>query len=220
VLILIGLLLLPKVQGAREAARRSQCRNNLKRIGLALHNYHQAHGTFPPAYVTDEQGRPIHSWRVLILPYFDGKATNFGYDFSEPWDGPNNIKLLDRMPDVYRCPHQDGRTRFTAYAAALGEDCVFFDSTPVRSVDITDKPGETIMVCEASGSQIPWTKPTDIEAFKHLKIGDSEGFSSTHTGGMHALCADGSVRFVSERISAETLKAAFTRNGGERSVDF
>src|SRR6476661_8060061 len=97
-------LLLPAVQQAREAARRSQCKNNLKQIGLALHNYHDVNGCFPPAYIADENGKPMHSWRVLILPYLDQAALHTEYNFSEPWDGPNNSRLLARRPAVYACP--------------------------------------------------------------------------------------------------------------------
>ncbi len=66
--ILIALLL-PAVQAAREAARRSACSNNLRQIGVALHNYSDTYGCFPPAFTVDQQGQPMHSWRALILPY-------------------------------------------------------------------------------------------------------------------------------------------------------
>ncbi|MFN0054259.1 MAG: DUF1559 domain-containing protein, partial [Planctomycetales bacterium] len=68
---ILAALLLPAVQQAREAARRTQCKNNLHQIGLALHNYHDAFNSFPPAYIPDASGRPMHSWRVLILPFLD-----------------------------------------------------------------------------------------------------------------------------------------------------
>src|SRR5258708_3361414 len=72
VLSIIGLLiglLLPAPRSARPAARRAQCNNNLKQIALALQNYEQAHKALPPAYTVDAEGRPLHSWRTLILPY-------------------------------------------------------------------------------------------------------------------------------------------------------
>src|SRR5262245_66359 len=94
----IPALLLPAVQQGREAARRSQCKNNLKQIALALLNYESRYGTFPPAYVADESGKPMHSWRVLILPDLDQQALYNDYNFSEPWDGPNNSRLLTRIP--------------------------------------------------------------------------------------------------------------------------
>ena len=81
------------VSTPRESPRRSQCRNNLKNIGLALHNYHEAHGCFPPAFVADANGKPMHSWRVLILPYLDQGPSRKMYSFNEPRDGPNNKKL-------------------------------------------------------------------------------------------------------------------------------
>jgi len=73
-------------------------------LSLALTNYQSSYGCFPPAFIADSQGRPMHSWRVLILPYLD-RADLYGrYSFDEPWDGPNNIKLLDEMPRVFACP--------------------------------------------------------------------------------------------------------------------
>src|SRR5690349_18070524 len=87
-LLLIGLgaaIVLPAMGSAREAARRSTCQCRLKQIGLALHNYLAAEGSFPPAYTVDADGKPMHSWRALILPYFEGGLEN-SYDFSKPWD--------------------------------------------------------------------------------------------------------------------------------------
>ena len=75
VIAIIGVLvalLLPAVQSAREAARRMSCSNNLKQLGLALHNYHDVYGSFPPAIVRDSDGSPLYSGRVLLLPFLPG----------------------------------------------------------------------------------------------------------------------------------------------------
>ena len=93
------------VKQAREAAQRSTCKNNLKQIGLALHNYHDRYQSFPPAFVADENGKPMHSWRVLLLPYLDQADLYARYNFNEPWNGPNNLKLGDEIPEVYGCPN-------------------------------------------------------------------------------------------------------------------
>src|SRR5689334_18892035 len=86
-------LLLPPVTRGRTQARQSQCRNNLKQIGIALHNYHDIFGSFPPAYIPDEYGHPKHSWRTLILAQLDQAPLYNSYRFDESWDGPHNSAL-------------------------------------------------------------------------------------------------------------------------------
>ncbi|QDU78053.1 hypothetical protein Pan97_51330 [Bremerella volcania] len=73
-------LLVPAIGQARMAAQRMQSQNNLKVIGLALHNYHDTYGTLPPAYIPDEDGQPMHSWRVLILPFVEANHIYAQYD--------------------------------------------------------------------------------------------------------------------------------------------
>ena len=214
-------LLLPAVQQAREAARRSQCQNNLKQIGLALHNYHDAYGTFPPAFIADEQGQPMHSWRVLILPYLGEMALYNEYKFSEPWDGPNNSRLLARMPAVYACPSDSNPAlHHTAYAAAFGPPCVFSGAQPAKMTDITDGTGNTIVVGEATAPGIPWMRPADVDIAVHPTIGDPAGFSSTHAGGAQFLMADGSVHFISSNVNQQTLNAMYTKAGNEQVGPF
>ena len=207
-------LLLPAVQQAREAARRTQCRNNLNQIGLALHNYHDDHGSFPPAFIADKDGTPMHSWRVLILPYLDEGHLYDSYDFSEPWDGPNNSQLLDQMPAVYRCPSGEVTAGgFTAYAAITGDECVFAGAASVAIPDISDGASSTLLVGEVAYADILWTEPRDVELETFSYLGDSEGFSSDHTGGVFFLFADGRVQFVSEETDPNLLWGMFTRNG-------
>src|SRR5262249_58412844 len=80
----------------------------------------------PPAVIAGPDGKPWHSWRVLLLPYLgEGNLYN-RYHFDEPWDGPNNRQLLDSMPGVFRDPiHGDDRGHFTDYAALVGEATAF-----------------------------------------------------------------------------------------------
>jgi hypothetical protein len=236
--------LYPYVQQARESALRSSCKCMLKQFGLALHNYHDAYGSFPPAFVRGPDGRPWHSWRVLILPYLDGADLYSQYDFSEPWDGPNNIKLLEQMPCVFDCPtrqetgdasrlplasirilacgsgsRRPGMT--TSFAAALGKDCVFRGSEPVTVKDIIDGTTTTAMIGELTDAQIPWTKPEDIDVRQHSRIGDPLGFSSSgRDGGAYFLMADGTVRRVYPSTQQHIVDALFTRNGGETVGDF
>ena len=101
--ILIALLL-PAVQQAREAARRTQCKNNLHQLGLALHNYHDEYQCFPPAYTVDPDGKPLHSWRTLILPYLEHGPLYATIDLSKPWDDPANKAAYATNIQAYRCP--------------------------------------------------------------------------------------------------------------------
>lgn len=114
--ILIALLL-PAVQHVREAARQTQCRNNLKQLGLALHNYHSAHGLFPPSNTNDvEQGgwlgnplsRHIHSWSSLLLPHLDDPNLHDTIDYNVSSLHPRNREAASRIVPVYRCPSYAG----------------------------------------------------------------------------------------------------------------
>ena len=113
VIAIIGLLvalLLPAVQQAREAARRTQCRNNLKQLGLALHNYHDAHSTFPPGVVDDDDNLidAQHSGLALLLPQLDQGPLYRAYDFHRSWRDPVNLVVGRTVVDVFRCPTADG----------------------------------------------------------------------------------------------------------------
>ncbi|NQT16936.1 MAG: DUF1559 domain-containing protein, partial [Planctomycetes bacterium] len=131
-------LLLPAVQAAREAARRSQCTNNLKQIGLAMHNYHDAYKCFPPAYIPDEDGQPMHSWRVLILPFMEQGYLYEQYNFDEPWDSPGNQALAASMSNVFQCPSSPPGLSETGYAVISGPGALFDGPNALRLRDVTD----------------------------------------------------------------------------------
>jgi len=140
------------------------CKKSLHEFGLALHHYHDTYRSFPPAYVADEQGRPMHSWRVLILPFLDSRELYDRYDSSVPWNHPNNRYVLEHMPEVYSCYRDPDREKMvTSYFAVFGPNCVFEGATPTRMRDMTDGPGNTLMVGEAVGLHVPWTKPEDVD---------------------------------------------------------
>ncbi|MGD9854119.1 MAG: DUF1559 domain-containing protein [Planctomycetaceae bacterium] len=110
-------LLLPAVQHAREAARQTQCRNNLKQLGLALHNYHSALGVFPPSNTNDvEQGgwlgnplsRHIHSWSSLLLPHLDDANLYDTIDYNVSSMHPHNREAASTIIPAYRCPSYSG----------------------------------------------------------------------------------------------------------------
>ena len=177
--------------------------------------YNEIWGSFPPAFVVDEEGRPLYSWRVLILPYLEEQALYEQFDLTKAWDAPENRRLLDQMPYEYGCPsHTGAQPGTTSYAGVFGPRCIFRGANPVRLRDITDGTSNTIMVGEAVGANIPWTKPVDIDVDIDGGLSDANGFMSPHSGGCHFALADGMVRFISSDINTETLKNLFYRNDG------
>jgi prepilin-type processing-associated H-X9-DG protein len=213
-------LLLPAVQAAREAARRAQCTNNLRQISIAMQNYHDVWGTFPPAYLADENGKPMHSWRVLILPYLEANTTYSAYRFDEPWDGPNNSQLAASMPAAYRCPSDPTAgpaSTTTNYAAITGPGTIFNADQGSPMSSIVDGTSNTLMIAETSGAGIHWMEPRDLDInqMTFRVNGSPNEISSKHPGGAQAAFADGSVRFLSDSIAAQTLRAWMTKAGNE-----
>lgn len=321
--ILIALLL-PAVQQAREAARRSQCKNNLKQMGLAIANYESTHSAFPMARIEDGAGNAWHSWSAMILPMIDQGAMYTAYNSNLYWNDPANAVIVGTPLSFHTCPStpvqkaQDIRSgnnpqpaagNYTAtgsvsnkYYLALGDSAVSGNANynpmadknntigtfmrqgvlakrkddlrnaKVTYASITDGASNTVTVIESAGNPdaygpgkkkfdpgvltsgnngadfMPlvngnyaytggtgWADPGRVSGVQGCSIdgklragtplvainacNDSEGYSF-HVGGMHALMADGSVRFVSENIDARLWAAAVTRGGGETMGDF
>jgi prepilin-type processing-associated H-X9-DG protein len=218
-------LLLPAVQAAREAARRAQCSNNLKVIGLAMHNYEVQYGCFPPAFIPDKNGKPMHSWRVLILPYIEGENALYQqYRFNEPWDSPHNRALASRMPRVYACPSDvPPGGSVTSYAMLVGPHAFSTGPRGRRAAEIRDGLSNTIAVAEAADAHINWMEPRDIKAEDmQFQIGrgptpnaGNAEISSRHANGANVLFCDGAVHFISGNTDPQQLKAMTTVDGGE-----
>jgi prepilin-type processing-associated H-X9-DG protein len=212
-------LLLPAVQAAREAARRAQCNNNLRQIGLGLITYHDIWNTYPPAYLADANGKPMHSWRVLILPYVEQKPLYDRYNFDEPWDGPNNSQLAALMPPVFGCP-SDAATvpggTTTSYAAITGPGTMFDGETSSSIRTVTDGTSNTIMVAETTAG-MNWMEPRDLDVNQMtLQINGSPAeISSHHPGGAQAVFADGHTSFLQQSVTAQVLRALITKAGNE-----
>lgn len=217
---ILAALLLPAVQAAREAARRAQCTNNLKTIGLAMQNYADVYGAFPPAYLADENGKPKHSWRVLLLPYLEQQPLYDRYDFDEPWDGPNNRQLGALMPKAFACPsHAPGGAvnTTTSYAAISGPGTLFEADTSSSIASVTDGLSHTLMVAEATGAGIHWMEPRDLDvtAMTFKINGSPNDISGEHPGIAQAVLGDGSCHALQSALDAETLRILTTKAGGE-----
>ncbi|MDX1930947.1 MAG: M56 family metallopeptidase [Pirellulaceae bacterium] len=211
----LGKFLIAPLSSAKLAGDRERQANSMKQLGLALHNYHGAHGRFPAAVTVDPESGMKRSWRVELLPYMDGMGILYNqYKTNEAWDSPDNMKVLKQMPAVFRHPSQPRDSTSTAITAAYGEGLLFGRSgkgTPIST--ITDGTSNTVAFLEAK-TDIPWTKPEDIEI--DLTKDNVPEFGGFDTTGYNVGMADGSVKYFAKVIDIRVLKALLTIAGGER----
>lgn len=214
-LILFGLLW-PATQMSVSSGRVEQLRNNLKQIGLAMHIYCDHHGTFPSRAMYDQDGKPLLSWRVAILPYLGleaGAGAKELYDqfhLDEPWDSEHNLALLPRMPDVFKSIPKSESSE-TVFLAPVGEQTIFAGGVGHRRVDVTDGLPSTIMVVQADRA-VPWTKPEDLDFDAAVPMRD---LGHAEAKGFHVLLSNGAAWFIMEDIDPDVLRGLMTVNGGE-----
>ena len=228
VLLCVGIALLISASPyPREAAERTQCRNNLKQIGLAMHDYHDAHASFPEASF----GEPAVSWRISLLPYVDQQAVYESFQPDHAWDSDANLPAAQVKVPTYDCPARPrdrdrdelGRL-FTSYVVPTGAGTAFDADQPATIRSMTDGTTNTFLVLEACGTKIVWTEPRDVDiglnsvsvnnAVPEIDRSDSL-LSSYHGNGAQVLMADGSAHFVSENVDAGVLAALLTKAGGD-----
>lgn len=191
--------------------------NQLKHLAIAMHNFHQDYRSFPPSASFDDNGKPLLSWRVHVLPYLGEEAYSLYKQFrlDEPWNSPHNKALIAKMPKVFQDPSgkvkEPGMTRIVV---PIGEGFIFDGSeSGVRLRDIRDGTSNTIMMIEAvPESAVIWTRPVDlvIDPRNPLKGVVAEGESH-----FQALAGDGAVHRIPSTIDKKKFMALLTKSGGE-----
>ena len=183
---------------------------------MAVANYHEQYKCYPPPFLADENGKPMHSWRVLLLPYLDRNDVYKQYRFDEPWDGPNNRLLADQMPAQYAlhgCEKPGNVT--TNYLRVVGDSTASPMGRTLRDSDITDGTASTLFIVENVDSRIHWMEPRDLD-FNSMsfEIGQPNGVSSwlEPPAGL-MLC--GIVESIPIDTPSEVLKGLFTIAGNE-----
>ncbi|HEY1192347.1 MAG TPA: DUF1559 domain-containing protein [Gemmata sp.] len=210
-------LVVPAVGKVRESAGRMQSQNNLKQLALAIHIYHDAHGVLP-SDILDKNGKPLLSWRVAILPYIEQEALYKKFKLDEPWDSENNKQWSQVMIKTFVSPNAVPVAKqewgWTSYRGISGPGAAFDPAAKgkLRLVDFTDGLSNTIMLIETD-EVVPWAKPGDFPFDpkkplpKIVPVGNKDV--------INVAMGDGSVRAISTKVGEKTLKAAFTRNGGD-----
>ena len=158
----------------RARMQQEECAGQLHKIWVGLDNYFNDYSAYPPAVVRDKNGKPMHSWRVLLLPYLGQREEQLykEYDFNEPWDGPHNRELAESMPLAYGCPCDPEAflSSHTSYLAVLDGATDDFATEP-ENPDVNRpptkagapaKPITPFLVVEAAESGISWLEPRDL----------------------------------------------------------
>ena len=239
ILLILIALMLPAIERPRSYTRALHCRSNLSNLAKAIQAYRADYGQFPPACVRDANDQPMHSWRVLLLPYLGHDNLYASYRFDEPWDGPNNSTLRQSIPLEYRCPALTRRQRslgLTTYVAIVGKQTAWPDDRPMRESDIHDGADQTILIGEVpSDLNICWLEPRDIP-FDKAALGIHQMDWSTPANNAveqlaashpwpenssseirvtHVAMADGTVHVLPEDMKPDDLRALLTAAGNE-----
>jgi prepilin-type processing-associated H-X9-DG protein len=207
--------LVPLRRDARPAAYRNSCSVNLKNIALALEQYHNKHHAYPPAYTVDADGRPLHSWRTLILPHLEKRALYNSIDLSKAWDDPANAAAYQaQSPEIYRCPSAGSPENHTTYLAVVTPTSCLRPVAPRRQADIKDGLSNTIDVIEvAPKDSVHWMAPVDADEAMVLSLGPDSKLA--HPGGMNVAYCDGRVIFVPATLPKETWRALISIGGND-----
>ena len=187
--------------------------NNLKQIGLAMHNYASTYGSLPPAYIADKAtGKPLLSWRVAILPFLEQHAVYDQFHLDEPWDSPHNKPLIAAMPTTYGSLGSANAAGKTRFLTLRHKDSAFPGKDKIRLADITHGLSNTILAVEADEAHaVIWSKPDDLD-FDPQK--PTTGLNrAAHARGFFAAFCDGSVRFIQDSIDTEFLQDMANRHG-------
>jgi len=207
---LVGMLL-PAVQAVRSAARRTQSLNNLRQLGLACLSYESAYGHFPQQANYDDDGKPLLSWRVHILPYIEQQGLYEQFHLDEPWDSDHNKKLIAKMPAAYDCPALALAGGKTVCLGVAGKGGVF-RKNKTGFGDITDGSSNTALIVEVDPElAVEWTKPQDYECDPENPM---KGLGNIYPGGFNTGFCDGSTHFVGNGVDPEMWRNTTQMNDG------
>ena len=245
VMAVVIALLLPAVQRAREAARRLQCKNNLRQLGIGLHLYHDAHRTFPAGSLNG------WSWIAQVLPEMEQADLQRQLDLRlDPISAGAPVARTDTLVPFLMCPTDpnsrsvfvspqlDQRFAHTNYLGTQSDPTtnatgMFGIETIIRLRDVVDGTSQTLFVGERGIDFKPgtngqfgwWVLGAPLETFMTVSDGLQQGPSadldsvkrwwSYHDGSLSFLFVDGSVRFLNETMDPQTFAALGSRNGGE-----
>ncbi|MCL2622733.1 MAG: DUF1559 domain-containing protein, partial [Planctomycetaceae bacterium] len=199
----------PRDEIIKSVYQRNECMMNMKRIVLAMHLYEREHGTLPPAFSVDADGKLLHSWRTLLLPYLGDEKLAELYaqiKLDEPWDSEHNRQFHEMNLDIYRCPGAVNNDGEASYAVIVGDELLFGSDGKGRS--LANAKRYMIMLVERKEG-VCWMRP-DAEIPQHdaetgLVNKGIATIGSNHTSGANVAMRDGSVSLISETVNNDAF---------------
>ncbi len=218
------------------------CGNTLKQVGLGVFNYHDTYKQLPRAFLADEEGRPVHSWRTAVAPYLAGIRQFYRWD--EPWDSPFNIKLAKGLPIhvdgptsnsnmksmggfdgvanyawLFQCPAaHNAHDHYTNIFVVVGDETVWPPGASLTLDQIGDGLENTILLVESNTLAAYWSEPKDLRFDSmtfEINSTTGVGISGLHDRGPTVVFADGAACRINPKIPEKYVRALLTANGGE-----
>jgi hypothetical protein len=214
--VFVGWSLLTAFKAQQNAKLHMQDSNNMKAIALAFHGYEAHYRKFPPPAITDAEGKPLLSWRVLLLAILG--TNGFQFDRTKAWDSPENAHLQEIPIELYRSNRSTSDSKVIAshvFVISIPKDPLakthplFVEGEAVSIEEITDGASNTILAIQLAKHSVPWASPSDLtpdEAYQRLQQEDQ---------GAHAVMADGSIHFLPKDIDRKIFMGLVSRDGGE-----
>jgi len=192
-------------------------------LGLMLQNYSDTFGSLPPPIARDGSGKPVHSWRLTVLPldanpgFMTDTAGLMDWPIGEPWNAPGNAWCKATNTAYSYDGRSDGEASSTNIVAITGPGTAFGDGNSVAPKSITELPHDAILCVEARATDIHWMEPRDFD-IRNLPntINGAAGISSRYQAGFHVLFADGDVWFISHSVPFETLAKFLSVDDAEK----
>lgn len=225
VLLLAGIFFVYQICEADRAhhanAYQAICTNNLRQVALALQMYHDQYQAFPPAYTADASGKPLHSWRTLILPFMierEGDKLYEQIDLTKAWDDPGNAAVFAMAPHMYQCLSVSrGGADLTTYLACVGPNAAIHPTQARRRSEIKDDILSTVMVVEVPVDKgVPWMSPQDADEAMMMSIHSESPLAHRYEKTVAVIFADGTLKRLPAKVFMEQRRGMITIAGGEK----
>ena len=212
----VATMVLPAILKMRQEAERAVSTNNLKQIALAMHNYHATYGHFPAAVVMGPDGKTPHSWRVEILPYLEQNQLFKAYKMDEPWDSPNNKKVLEKMPNVFNADPNQPST-MSSYYVLSGKETAFPGEQGIRYHAYHRR---HLQHHHGRGGQSETSRGPSPKIWPTTPKKPLPKFGGYFPEGFNAALCDGSVHFLNNTVAEQSVASADHRQWRRSDSEF